>query len=128
MKRAFPVIYARQVQQVADFYRDFGFEEQFRLPASGEPGYIGLKRDQAELAITTIESPRRLIGIEVGSAPRFEMFLYVDNVDTAVERLRHQGAAILQEAQDMPWGERVAFVSDPEGNPVALAMRLNEQP
>jgi hypothetical protein len=23
--------------------------------------------------------------------------------------------------ENMPWGERVAFVSDPEGNPVALA-------
>jgi catechol 2,3-dioxygenase-like lactoylglutathione lyase family enzyme len=27
---------------------------------------------------------------------------------------------ILREAEDMPWGERIATVADPEGNPVAL--------
>jgi lactoylglutathione lyase len=28
---------------------------------------------------------------------------------------------VLRTPTDMPWGERVAYVSDPEGNPVALA-------
>lgn len=27
---------------------------------------------------------------------------------------------LLREAEDMPWGERIATVADPEGNPVAL--------
>ena len=49
------------------------------------------------------------------------MFVYVDDVDDAVEGLRATGAAVLREPADMPWGERVAYVSDPDGNPVALA-------
>ena len=28
---------------------------------------------------------------------------------------------VLAEPEDMPWGERMAYVSDPDGNPVALA-------
>jgi lactoylglutathione lyase len=28
----------------------------------------------------------------------------------------------LQEPADMPWGERIAYVSDPDDNPVALAV------
>ncbi len=80
MKRAFPAIYAKDVERMAKFYKDLGFSEQVRMPEQDSPGYIGLKRDETELAITTIDSPKQLIGIEVGTAPRFEMFIYVDNV------------------------------------------------
>jgi lactoylglutathione lyase len=45
--------------------------------------------------------------------------VYVEDVDATVAALRD--AAILREPADMPWGERVAYVSDPEGNVVALA-------
>jgi lactoylglutathione lyase len=45
----------------------------------------------------------------------------VDDVDAAVERAQGDGAPVLREPQDMPWGERIAHVSDPDGNPVALA-------
>lgn len=51
-------------------------------------------------------------------SPRFEMFIYVDDVDSTVEAL---GAPVLKGPEDMPWGERVAYVADPDGNPVALS-------
>ena len=31
------------------------------------------------------------------------------------------GATVLREPADMSWGERVAYVTDPEGNLVSLA-------
>jgi uncharacterized glyoxalase superfamily protein PhnB len=74
-----------------------------------------------ELAITTTQSPEQLIGVQVGSAPRFEMFVYVDDVDEVVAQLRGVDGRVLKEPQDMFWGERVAYVADPDGNPVALA-------
>ena len=45
----------------------------------------------------------------------------VDEVDRLVEELRAGGVKVLREPADMPWGERVAYVTDPDGNPVALA-------
>lgn len=68
------------------------------MPAEGEPGYVGLRRDGDELALTTVASPRELLGVMVGDAPRFEMFMYVDDVDSAVQRLRAAGATVLREA------------------------------
>jgi lactoylglutathione lyase len=103
------------------FYARLGFEEQFRLPAEGEPGYVGLRRGASELAVVTVQSPQHLIGMEVGSRPRFEMFIYVDDLDGQVDELRGVGVAVLRAPEHMPWGERVAYVADPEGNPVALA-------
>jgi lactoylglutathione lyase len=49
------------------------------------------------------------------------MFVYVAAVDAMVDELRRRQGVILREPADMPWGERVAYVADPDGNPVALA-------
>ncbi len=121
-RRAFPVLYARDVDSVAAFYELLGFEAGFRLPApDGTTGYVALKRDAAELAITTEEAPRLLAGVEPGPGPRHELFVYVEDVDAVVNALRAGGARVLREPVDMPWGERVGFVCDPEGNVVSLA-------
>jgi uncharacterized glyoxalase superfamily protein PhnB len=54
---------------------------------------------------------------EVERAAQF----YVDDVDDLVGRLGTAGLRVFKQPQDMPWGERVAYVTDPDGNPVALA-------
>jgi lactoylglutathione lyase len=120
--RAFPVIWARDVEAAAAFYVRVGFEEHVRLPGpEGATGFIGLRRKAAELAVTTERSPRVLAGVEPGPGPRHELFVYVDDVDGTVAALRAAGAAVVREPVDMPWGERVGFVTDPEGNLVSLA-------
>ena len=108
------MIYARDVALVASFYERLGFERVYEF---GD-GYVSLRRGEASLGVTTVESPKMLAGIEAGTQPRFEMFVYVDDVDETVGSLN---APVLAEPKDMPWGERVAYVTDPEGNPVALA-------
>ncbi len=120
--RAFPVLYAKDVARVAEFYLRLGFQEHFRLPGQdGGVGFIGLRRDGAELAVTTEDSPRVLAGIEPGPGPRHELFVYVDDVDSAFAALRQAGVTVVREPADMPWGERIGFVADPEGNLVTLA-------
>jgi lactoylglutathione lyase len=121
--RAFPVLYAADVETVAAFYVHLGFVEFFRLPTpEGGPGYIALRRDAAELAITTEDAPRQLWQVEPGPGPRHELFVYVDDLDTTIADLRGAGARIIREPAEMPWGERVAAVADPEGNVVSLAL------
>lgn len=121
--RAFPVLYAREVERVATFYAGLGFEEHFRLPdEAGAAGFIALRRGSAELGVTTEASPQMLAGVQPGPGPRHELFVYVDDVDATFKELRDGGTMALREPTDMPWGERLAFVQDPEGNVVTLAM------
>lgn len=121
--RAFAVLYARDVERVAGFYAQLGFEEQFRLAdETGAAGFIALRRASAELGVTTEAAPRMLAGVEPGPGPRHELFVYVEDVDATFAELRAAGIATLREPADMPWGERLAFVQDPEGNVVTLAM------
>jgi lactoylglutathione lyase len=119
--RAFPVLHADDVESVASFYRRLGFDETVRLNGpDGRVGYVGLSRGAAELAVTSVESPRTLAGVEPSPGPRGELFVYVEDLDATVDALRGT-ATIHKEAADMPWGERIAFLADPEGNLVTLA-------
>jgi lactoylglutathione lyase len=87
----------------------------------GDPHYVGLERGESSLGIADSNWPEAQLGITVGTAPRFELFVYVDDVQATVETFRAAGYPILQEPATMPWGERQAYVSDPDNNPVALA-------
>jgi lactoylglutathione lyase len=120
--RAFPVLYARDVERLARFYAVFGFEAHSRIPGEdGTVGFVGLRRDGAELGITTEASPRILAGVEPGPGPRHELFVYVADVDLAVKDATAAGGSTLRAAADMPWGERLAYLQDPEGNVVTVA-------
>ena len=116
------MIYARDVARAVEFYEQLlGFEKQYQFPPDGEPGYVGLRRDEADLGIVHESSPRETIGATMGDGPRFELFVYVDDVDSVVESMRAKGVHVFRAPEDMPWGERVGYVADPEGNPVTLA-------
>ena len=121
MDRAFAVIFATNVERSAVFYEQFGFQRFFQLPPEGEPGYVGLKRGASEFAIVSKDWPLDNYQLAMGEGPRFEMFIYVKDVDAAIERLGGSGTSVLKDPEDMPWGERIAYVVDPDGNPVALA-------
>jgi uncharacterized glyoxalase superfamily protein PhnB len=54
---------------------------------------------------------------------RFALWLYVDDCDATVERLRAAEVAVVEEPADKPWGERIARVLDPDGNTVILGQR-----
>jgi ribosomal protein S18 acetylase RimI-like enzyme/predicted enzyme related to lactoylglutathione lyase len=121
--RAFPVLYAKDVARVAGFYEALGFAETFRLAGpDGAPGFVSMRREGgAELGVTTEDSPRTLAGVEPGAGPRHELFVYVEDVDATVARIETAGGTVLKPPADMPWGERVGYVADPEGNVVSLA-------
>jgi lactoylglutathione lyase len=126
VSRAFPVVYASDVERAARFWELLGFSRHFQLPAEGEPGYVGLRSDasEAEVAVTSVEWAMDRYGLSMGDGARFEMYVYVADLDGMVRRLADADVPILRHPEDMPWGERIATVADPEGNPVALCQQV----
>jgi lactoylglutathione lyase len=111
-ERAFPIISVKDLKSVRRFYEQLGFRQVYQYPSDGEPGYVSLERGAAS------------IGVGAGGAvdeDRFGIWVYVEDVDRAVEELRSAGVSIVAEAEDQPWGERAARVRDPDGNLVYLA-------
>ena len=94
--RAFPVIYASDVSETARFWERLGFTRFYQLPAEGEPGYVGLRRGSSELAVTAAEWPRQQYALSLGDGPRFEMYVYVDDVEELVVRLRAEAVQVLK--------------------------------
>ncbi len=60
-----------------------------------------------------------------GSSP-VVIFVYVDDVDRTVNRGLAHGARILVPAQDQFWGDRVAWLMDPESHVWTIASRIEE--
>ncbi|MFI5692432.1 VOC family protein [Kribbella sp. NPDC051586] len=120
-RKAFPVLYVTNVSRSVEFYALLGYEQTYQFPLEGDPHYVGLERGDSSLGLSDVSWPEAQLGITVGTAPRFELFVYVDDVEAEVEVFRAAGHRVLQEPATMPWGERQAYLADPEGNPVALA-------
>ena len=63
---------------------------------------------------------------EDAAAQRFSLWLYTDDCDQAVADLSAAGVPVLSAPEDQPWGERVARVTDPDGNVVVIGQRAVE--
>ncbi|MCU1463062.1 MAG: Glyoxalase/bleomycin resistance protein/dioxygenase [Acidimicrobiales bacterium] len=57
----------------------------------------------------------------VGPGERFEIGFKVDDVDAAYAELLAAGATPAVAPADRPWGQRTAYVRDPDGHLVELA-------
>ena len=77
----------------------------------------------AEIAVTSAEWAMDRYGLSLGDGPRFEMYIYVPELDAMVRQLAGAGVPIMRDPEDMPWGERIATVADSDGNPVTLCQQ-----
>jgi lactoylglutathione lyase len=116
---AFPIITTPALQRALGFYRDLlEGEVEYQFPPEGEPVYVGLNIGSSHLGIAGDAEAEPGDG-----GQRFALWVYADDCDAAIERLRAAGATITQEPADQPWGERVARVLDPDGNEVIVGQR-----
>jgi len=60
-----------------------------------------------------------------GSSP-VVVFVYVEDVDQAVERAVAAGAQVLMPIQNQFWGDRTAGIMDPSGHVWTIATRIEE--
>lgn len=107
----FPIVAVDDLESVVRFYCEvLGFEVTYRF----EDVFAVVSRD----------------GSDVGLAQRapggneFELCLYVDDVDETVARMAAAGARIAKPPEDMPWGERMAYVEPPGGTLLHVAAKI----
>lgn len=117
---------ARDVDQTLEFYRMFGIEEAFRL-----------HHDDGSLMLVYLHvSGDRFIEVFPGGpAPdpgRNQSFKHIclltDDIGTAVERLRENGAPIDSEPLLGLDGNLQAWTHDPDGNQIELMQLAGDSP
>ena len=116
---AFPIIHTSELPRALGFYRDLlDGEVVYRFPEEGEPGFVAMDIGSSHLGIAYVEDLEAAAGHR-----RFALWVYAEDCDAAVERLRAGGAPITAEPADQPWGERMARALDPDGNEVIVGQR-----
>jgi predicted enzyme related to lactoylglutathione lyase len=75
-----------------------------------------------ELRVELVGYAYRMLGSAApgGDALRLLLSVAVDDVDGLLDMVRRLGGTVLGPPTDMPWGQRVAHILDPDGNAVNL--------
>jgi lactoylglutathione lyase len=119
VKLGYAILYVANVQQAMAFYEStFDFKRKFITPENdyGEliTGETTLSFASVSLASSNIKSgfiestlTQKPFGIEIG--------MVTDNVALLLEKAIQQGATIVTEAMQKPWGQTVAYIRDLDG-------------
>jgi lactoylglutathione lyase len=89
----------------------------YQFPRTATRGYVAVKIGTSHLGI----GPQDQSGGAVND--RITLWVYAQDCDAALVRLRDGGVQVVHEPADQPWGERMARVVDPDGNRVIVASR-----
>jgi predicted enzyme related to lactoylglutathione lyase len=114
-----PIIVSNDLERLLAFYTGLlGAREVMRFPEDGPVFYVGLTLGDSELGLSTDAN------VEPGSPGRMLLSIEVPDVDALLPEVALLGGTATSEANDMPWGQRVAHITDPDGNVVNLTQTL----
>ncbi|MGH3862657.1 VOC family protein [Actinokineospora sp.] len=102
----------------AFYERLFGAVEVRRFPDDGPVFFIGMKLGDSELGLVAKDTA------DLSAPQRMLLSVAVDDVDLLLDQVEAAGGSVLGPSNDMPWGQRVAHVHDPDGNKVNLTQDL----
>ena len=104
------------VSPTIDFLeRAFGFTRGVVLPGvDGQPRYAEMRHGDSVVMLVPKGDGTSATGGAAG------LYTYVGDVDKALTKARAAGAGV-SEAEDRPWGDRTATVTDPDGYRWVLA-------
>ena len=114
-----PILVTRDVDRLHIFYATlFDATEVLRFPEEGPTFYLGLRIGDSDLGLSADAD------VEVGQPVRVLLSIDVADVDALLPRVEALGGKAPGPANDMPWGQRVAHVTDLDGNVVNLTQQL----
>ena len=112
----YTILYVQDVKATLDLFNAaFGLKTAF-LHESGD--YGELDTGQTKLAVSSIELMQQLgksPATKPVTNPSFEIAFETEDVAGALAKAVQAGAEQVQEVQEMPWGQKTAYVRLPEG-------------
>jgi uncharacterized glyoxalase superfamily protein PhnB len=114
-----PIIVTADLDRLLAFYTELlGARELMRFPDDGPVFYVGLALGDSELGLSSDAS------VVAGEPGRMLLSIEVGDVDALLPKVAALGGTATSDANDMPWGQRVAHIKDPDGNVVNLTQTL----
>ena len=122
-REPFPMLGVADPDRSVAFYRDLlGFTLTYRSPDSGPLDFAYLTLGGAGLGVGRRQDPHAWTGQRLahGGVPSVDLCVYVDDLDAATTYLASHGVEVITPPADMDWGERTAWVADPDGHQIML--------
>lgn len=129
MKFKYTILYVDNVSETLAFYENaFGLERKM-LHESGE--YGELFTGNTTLSFSSINLLKQLGKKPIrpnSNGPTFEIAFETNDVKAALSKACEAGAVLVQDAEDMPWGQTTAYVTDNNGFLVEICTPVVNQP
>ncbi|HEY8374598.1 MAG TPA: VOC family protein [Pseudonocardiaceae bacterium] len=120
-----PNLYTSDIATMSRFYQRLGFTELYTFPGpDGQPAFATLQKGSMFLTLTTYDMIRESTGLPNIGRSRLhqgDITILVEDVDATVGTMQAAGYRVLMQPKTQPWGERQAYIADPEGNYVMIS-------
>jgi catechol 2,3-dioxygenase-like lactoylglutathione lyase family enzyme len=87
-------------------------------------GYVELESGGVRLALYSRVALAKLLSVPEEKLGPIDLSFHVEDADRAFSELVARGAEPLVTPRTMPWGHRLAFLRDPEGNLIEVVARM----
>ncbi|WP_066301729.1 VOC family protein [Bacillus sp. FJAT-29937] len=120
LKLGYVILYVENLEKTRHFY-----ENLLGLELRNEFGtYIEFNTGSTVLSFNTREGGREVTSLPIPNGIRqeqtFELGFVTEDVEEVIENLREEGVPILMELVEKPWGQKVAYVADPDGHYIEI--------
>ncbi|WP_322905794.1 VOC family protein [Paenibacillus campi] len=114
------ILYVNDLEASLHFYRDLlGLSIKMQVDT-----YVEFETGATTLSLNTRTSVNELLNLgltaDMSATSTFEIGFVTEDVHGTMEQLRQQGVPIVREPETKPWGQTVAYVTDPDGHLVEI--------
>ena len=131
-RRVTPALVVNGGVKALEFYAEvFGAKERMRVP--GPDGTIAHAEIEIGDSVVMVDDASPEMGTKAPPAGGLEgspnsLYVYVEDVDTTVERAAGLGAAVVRTPQDQFYGDRNGYIIDPFGHGWTVASHVEDVP
>lgn len=125
-----PYLIVKDAARAIDYYKKvFGATETVRMNGpEGKIGHAELKIGNSHIMLAEENpsmGPGHTSAATVGGSP-VSLYVYLPDVDSAVERATAEGGKVLKPVEDQFYGDRSGFIQDPFGHLWGIATHVED--